>query len=448
MNILIVGGGLVGSTLAEKLARDAHDVTLIETDPAKIRELSERLDAEVIEGNGATARSLREAGIERASLVVATTAIDEVNMVVGLLAARRFRVPRVVVRLRDPDQAESFAALSEGPPGAHVVVNPEGAAVDRILSLLEVPGAVDVVSFFDDQLQVAGFRIPDRSHFTGLLVSHMGLLFADTPTLVVAIHRRDEWIIPHGDEEIRTGDLIYFAFPRKELDAILSLVRVEAEPGRRVMVAGTGRIGIELARRLEGRERVVLIGEDEARARDAASRLANTLVVRGSATDRDLLEEEEIGRVSTFVAPSDDNEMNLVAGLLAKRLGARRAFAVIDVPGLSSLIGEIAIDAVISPRLLAIGLTLQHIRGVGVHSVAALTEDRVEIVDAEAVAGSRITSGPLAEVGLPRGVIVAALRRGPELLLPTGEHRVEPGDELLLITTTEQASRLSQFLSP
>jgi trk system potassium uptake protein TrkA len=449
MTIVIVGGGLVGSTLAEKLSRDGHDVALVEASAPLIRDLSERLDAQVVHGNGSTAAVLREAGIEKASLVVATTASDEVNMVVGLLAADRFKVPRTVVRLRDPDHAESFARLCEGRDGEHVVVNPEAAAVDRILSLLEVPGALDVVSFFDDQLLVAGFRIAEKSELAGLLVSHIDLLFAGTATLVAAIHRADDWIIPHGEEEIRAHDLVYLAFPRRELEAILALIGAKESKGQHVMVAGAGRFGIELAQRLEGHtQRVVLIEEDPDRARDAAEQLGEALVVRGALTDQEVLDEEEIDRVSTFVACSDDNETNLVAGLLAKRLGARRAFALIDVPGLAELIGEIGIDAVISPRLLAIGLTLQHIRGAGVHSVAALTEDRIEIVDADAVAGARMTSGTLREVELPRGVLLAALRRGEELLLPSGDDRVEPGDEMLFITTTEQAPKLAAYLSP
>ena len=449
MTIVIVGGGLVGSTLAEKLSRDGHDVALVETDPALIRDLSERLDAQVVHGSGSSTRVLREAGIEKASLVVATTASDEVNMVVGLLAAERFHVPRTVVRLRDPDHAESFARLCERCEGEHVVVNPEAAAVERILSLLEGPGALDVVSFFDDQLLVAGFRIPETSELAGLLVSHIDLLFAGTATLVAAIHRADEWIIPHGEEEIRARDLVYLAFPRAELEPILALIGPVESRGQHVMVAGAGRFGIELVRRLEGHaRRVVLVEEDPAQARDAAEKLGETLVVCGSLTDQEVLEEEEIEHVSTFVATSDDNETNLVSALLAKRLGARRAFALLDVPGLAELIGEIGIDAVISPRLLAIGLTLQHIRGAGVHSVAALTEDRIEIVDAEAAAGSRMTSGTLREIELPRGVLLAALRRGEELLLPSGDDRVEPGDEMLFITTTEQAPKLAAYLSP
>jgi trk system potassium uptake protein TrkA len=191
----------------------------------------------------------------------------------------------------------------------------------------------------------------------------------------------------------------------------------------------------------------VLIEESSELARRAEEVLDHTLVVCGPVTDRDMLEEEDIEGVSTFVAVTPDAEVNLVSSLLAKRLGASRAFALVDNPALANLIGDIGIDAVISPRLLAVGLTLQHIRRGRVRSVAALLEDKVEVIEAEAMAGSRLTSGTLAEVDLPRGVLVAAMRRGDRLLLPRGHDRVEPGDQVLIITTTEKAARLDHYLS-
>lgn len=449
MNIVIVGGGLVGSTLAAKLAGDGHDVTLIEEQAARVRELAERVDVQVVEGNGATAPVLRRAGVERAHLLVATTDSDEANMVVGMLATANFQVPRVVVRLRDPDHAEGFRLINRDHTGENVRVNPEAAAVDRIFALLEVPAAVDVVSFMDGRLLVAGFRIRPTSDFAGLLLSHMKLLFPATPTLVVAIQRGSDWVVPHGEEEIQVGDLIYFAIAREELDAVLALVGALQEKQRHVMIAGAGRIGLELARRLEKTDtRVILIEEDREQARRAAEGLGSALVIAGQVTDQALLEEEDIERVSTFVALTPDHEVNLVSSLLAKRLGARRVFALVDNPALANLITEIGIDAVISPRLLAVGLTLQHIRRGRVRSVAALLEDKVELLEVEAVRGSRLVAGTLAEVGLPRGVLVAAVRRGDHLLVPSGADRVEAGDQVVVVTTTEKAAKLDEYLSP
>jgi len=448
MNVVIVGGGLVGSTLASKLARDGFDVTLIEQDPAKVADLSEHLDVHVLIGNGAAAPVLRRAGIENTDLLVATTNSDEVNMVVGLLGTALFEVPRVVARLRDPELAEGFGLISKDHPGEYVQVDPERAAVDRIMSLLEVPGAVDIVHFLEGRVVLAGFRMTASSDFVGLSLAHIRLMFPATAALVAAIHRGDAWIIPHGDEEIASGDLVYFAVVRDELDNVLALIDAAAERRNRVMIAGASRIGLELARRLEkGTTQVVLIEESRDLARKAEEMLERTLVICGPVTERELLEEEDIGRVSTFIAVTADHEVNLVSSLLAKRLGAQRAFALVDNPALANLIGEIGIDAVISPRSLAVGLMLQHIRRGRILSVAALLEDKVEVIEAEALPGSRLTLGTLAELGLPRGVLVAARARGDKLLMPQGGDRIEPGDEVLIITTSERAKSVDEFLS-
>jgi trk system potassium uptake protein TrkA len=448
MNIVIVGAGLVGTTLAEKLSRDGNDVSLVDENPNTVQALAERLDIQLIEGNGTTARVLRRAGIGKADLVVAATNSDEANMIVGLLASSLFHVDRIVVRLHDAGHAETFSLIGGEHPDRHICVNPEEAAVDRIAALLAVQGAVDVVSFMEGELLVAGFRIRPSSDFAGMRVSDMNLLFAATPTLAVAIHRRDDWLIPHGEEVIEVGDLVYFAIARDHLSDVLALVGVQADRRRDVMIAGAGPIGLELARRLEALDvKVVVIEEEEALARDASEELSDAMVIRGLPTDQALLEEEDIDRVSTFVAVTHDHEMNLVAGLLAKRLGAGRAVVLVDNPALVDLVAEMGIDAIISPRVLAIGLTLQSIRGGRVRSVAQLLEDRIEIVEAEAEKRSRLTTGTLSEIALPRGVLVAALRRGEKLLVPRGSDRAEPGDRVLLITTSEKAPRLADFLA-
>jgi trk system potassium uptake protein TrkA len=370
-----------------------------------------------------------------------------------MLAANVFRVPRLLARLRDPDHAEDFQRIARERGAAYRCINPDSAAVDRILALLAVPGAIDVAPFMDGEVLVAGFRIKEGSDLAGLLVKDMSLLFANAATLVVAIQRAEAWLVPHGEEVLEPGDIAYFAISRSDLSDVVALVRgepIEAPDGRRrrVIVSGATRIGLELARRLEAQDlQVVLIEQDPESAGHAAEVLERTLVVRGRATEQALLEEEEIERASAFVAVSTDFENNLVAGLMAKRLGAARAFAVVDNPDLVHLIGEISIDAIISPRLLAVSLALQHVRGGGVRTVAALLEHEIEVIEGEAAEGVKLVKRPLADVDLPRGMLVAALRREGRILVPRGRDRVEPGDRVLVIATSENAPRVAQLLT-
>jgi trk system potassium uptake protein TrkA len=448
VQIIVVGGGQVGTTLAGKLSREGHDVTVIERQSALADELSSVLDVRVIHGDGATVDTLRRAGAADANLVVASTDSDEANFISGRIAASIFKVPRVVVRLREPAHAESFEALSRSDAVDIAWVNPESAAVDKIALLLEVPGALDVANFMDGELIVAGFPIAEGSEFTDRPVLDMGLFFAGSPSLVAAIQRREGAIVPQGGEVIRVGDLVYFALARSDLSAVLDLLGAQQGPSRKVMVAGASRIGLALAERLEGADTpVTLIESDPERARAAAEGLTEALVIRGRVTSQPLLEEEQIERVSTFVAVTDDHETNLVAGLLAKRLGAQRAFALVDNPALANLIGDTPIDAIISPRLLAVGLTLQHVPGARLHAVAALQGDEVEILEAEVVKGSPVCVGPLADLNLPRGILFLALRRSGSLRVPKGGDQMEPGDRVLVAVGAGQRAKLSELLS-
>ena len=325
--VIIVGGGLVGQTLAAKLAYDGLDVAVIESDAGRARDLREELDVEVLVGNGAKMSVLREAGVEKAGLVVAATDSDETNLTAGFVATHVFQVQCVVVRVRDEGHEEGFRAATANLPGNHTCVNPDAAAVDHIARLLEVPGSLDVMQFLDGELLVAAFRIGDGSDFVGLQVSDMQLLFAATPTVVVAIHHDDSWGVPRGDDRILAGDILYFAIARDELQDVLSLVGVSVDQRARILIAGATPVGIGLARSLEGQHlHVVLVEEDEDLAAEAADQLSDTLVIQGRVTDQELLIEEEIERVATYVAVTDDHETNLVSGLVAKRLGAGRAF--------------------------------------------------------------------------------------------------------------------------
>jgi len=438
----------VGQTLAERIARDGRDVTLVERDPETVRELSETLDVRVVEGNGATSPVLREAGIERAQLIVAATESDESNVVVGLLAAHVYETPHVIVRVRDPGHEEGFDRACVGDAIDGLCVNPDTASVDRIASLLDVPGAVDVMEFLDGEVIVAGFRIAATSDFAGLRVSDMNLLFASTPTLAVAIDRAGAWIVPGGAESILAGDLVYFAIARRDLRDVLSLVgaRQERRKGR-VMVAGATPIGLALARRLGARDqRVVILEADPELARKAAAEFDHVLVIHGRSTDRTLLEDEEIEKASTFVAVTPDHETNLAAGLLARRLGCERSIVLVDNPAMASMVGDIGIDAIISPRLLTIALVLQHVRGRGVRAGAALLGDAIEIMEVEIEHPCRLTTGPLVSIGLPRGVLVAALRRADAMVFPRGDTRVQPGDHVLIVCTTDLSTKVTEYI--
>lgn len=447
MKALVVGGGLVGSTLAARLAADGHDVVVVESSRERLAQLTDVLDVQTIEGNGTTVEVLEKAGVAGCDVLIASTASDETNMVVALIGSAVFRVPRVVARLRHADHERSFHAIARQFPGDQVCVNPDQAAVEKILTLLPVPGAADVTTFLDGRLHIAGFPMTNASAFGGMLLSHLRLLFPERSVLAVAIRRLDRWFIPHGDDEIREGDLVYFAINPAEMTNVLGLLGARRAPDERVMVAGATRIGVGVAQRLEQTGMpVALIEEDLLSCQRAAGVLDATMVLHGAPTDRDLLEEEGVGRASAFIACCESHQLNVVACMLARRLGAAHTFALVDDPALSGLVGEMGIDAVISPRLLTVGLAAQFVRRGRVRAAAALLEDEVELVEVELTNQSRLTRGTLAEAGLPKGVLVAALLRDDVVIVPGGNERARAGDRALLVSTTDRARELDAIV--
>jgi trk system potassium uptake protein TrkA len=360
-----------------------------------------------------------------------------------------FKVPRVAARLRESGHEEGFRRIAREPGGERVAINPDMAAVEKILSLLPVPGAVDVVSFFDGLLLIAGFNIKPESEFAGLMLSHLRLLFPATPMLVVAIRRDGRWLVPDGDDEIRAGDLVYFAMDPLELDNVLVLLGQRRADERRVVIAGASRIGIDLAHRLETtRVPVTLIDDRRAACDEAAAALEATLVIHGSPTERRVLRDEGANRAAAFIACTDRHEENVVACLVAGRMGAAHTFALVDNSALSGLVADLGIDAIISPRLLSVSLALQFARKGKVTSVAALLEDSVEVFEVEAVAGSRLIDTRLSELGLPRGMLLVAIRRNGSIFIPTGGDVIESGDQVIVAATTESAPQLDNYLVP
>jgi trk system potassium uptake protein TrkA len=232
-----------------------------------------------------------------------------------------------------------------------------------------------------------------------------------------------------------------------ELDNVLVLLGLHRGVERRVMIAGASRIGVALARRLEqGGVPVTLLEENRSACDRAAADLGDTLVIHGSPTDRDLLREEGADRVEGFVACTDWHEENVVACLLAGRMGAAHTFALVDNAALSGLIGDLGIDAIISPRLLSVSLVLHFVRKGRIKSVAALLEDSVEVFEVEAAEGSRLVSSSLAELGLPRGMLMVAVQREDRIFIPGGDDRIEPGDQVIVAAEVEMAPRLDDVL--
>ena len=442
MRILIVGAGAVGSIVAGRLSREQHDVTLIEADEANVARAQETLDALVIPGNGASATVLREAGVENADIVIAVTDADEIN-ILACQQAHRVGVKTKVARVRNTDYYIDDAPAFDG---IDAMINPDRVAVDEIHELLLKQAATDFYEFAEGRVQVIGARVGAGSLVVDKSLAEIEKVVGTRWALVASITRNHRSIIPCGEDVIQEGDQVFLIGRAGKIESALQHVALPSSAAERVMIVGGNRIGVMLANALtqEGVQ-VKVIEADEKRAIRASTRVDRALVVRGEATDLDLLRSEGIDDMDGFVAVSDDEEMNLTASLMARHHGARKTICLINRPNYVPLAGIIGIDAAVSPRLSTADAIMRYFRRGSVLSLTTLRENEAEIMELEATERSSIVGKPLAGLDFPRNALVGAIIKPYQVVIPRGGDVIEVGDKVIVFALPAAAKSVRKL---
>jgi trk system potassium uptake protein TrkA len=349
MKIIIVGAGEVGFHIAQKLSEENQDVFLIDKDPAQIKRVTENLDVQAMLGSGTSPNMLRTAGIMDANLMVAATDSDEVNLIACLLARHMNQYVLKVARLRNPEYLEEKELFSKGLLSVDQIINPESVMVETIRNLMLVPEASDVIDFVDGQIKLIGITIkPDSPFANRKLLSFKEM---EGNVLVGAIVRGEQVFIPHGEDEILPNDLIYMVVRSNEFSQILQLLEIKNETLKRVIIVGAGETGTALATVLDQTNiSVKIIEKDNQKCTSLAEKLEKVIVIHGDGTDKDLLQEENVGDVDFMVALTGDEEVNVLISLQAKGLGAKKTITRINKLSYIPIVSAIGIDAVVSSR--------------------------------------------------------------------------------------------------
>jgi trk system potassium uptake protein TrkA len=418
MNILILGAGRVGESVAESLASEANDITVIDTDPARLAVLQDRLDLKGVAGNGIQPSVLREAGIQDADLFIACAPLDETNLVACKVAHQMFSVPTTIARIRSPEFED----------GAPLMIERNGFAVDRVIcpeesvtrtigKLIEYPEALQVLEFAEGLLSLVAVRAVAG----GPLVQHS---LAEIPQLVpgaemriVAIYRHDKPLVDiAGDTRIEPGDEVFVLAATEQLRGVLGALRRMDRPVKRVMLAGGGKVGLRLARQLQGEVKIKILETNRARCDYLATQLpSDVLILHGDSTDEELMADENVQDMDLFLALTSDDEDNIMACLLAKRMGARRVLALINRKAYADLVQGTTIDIALSPAHAVIGELLAYVRRGDVEAVHSLRRGAAEALEA-VVRGDkgscRMAGRRIEEIPLPRGAMIGAIVRG------------------------------------
>ena len=435
MKIIILGAGQVGASLAENLANEANDITIIDTDIGRLRELQDRLDIRTVNGKASHPSLLNQAGAQDADMLIAVTNSDEVNMIACQIGQTLYNIPTKLARVREHDYLQQENLFNRENLPIDVLISPEKLVTEHIKRMIQYPGALQVLDFADGKAQLVAVKAYYGGPLVGREISYLRTHMPNTDTRVAAIFRQGKAIIPQGNTVIEADDEVFFIAARKDIRSVMSELRRLDNPYKRIIIAGGGNIGARLAENLEKKYQVKIIERNINRCNDLARTLSNTIVLHGSASDRDLLLEENIEDTDVFCALTNDDEANIMASMLAKRLGARSVMTLINNPAYVDLVQGGVIDIAISPQQTTIGALLTHVRRgdvVAVHSLRRGAAEALEAVAHGDKRSSKVVGRALEDINLPPGTTIGASVRNDEVLIAHDDVIVENGDHVIL----------------
>lgn len=436
MKIVILGAGQVGSTVASALVHEDNDITIVDNNEQRLKELQDRLDIRSVLGYASHPKVMERAGIEDADLVIALTSSDEVNMVACQIAYTLYNVPTRIARVRAAAYTDKPQLFHREHSPVDVLISPELLLTQYISSLIEYPGTLQVMDFANGKAQL----VATEAEPGGLLVRQKLYTLAkhlpgQSDARMAAIYRRGKLILPEGNTIIEESDIVFFLAATRDIPTVMKELRPIDRPIRRVILAGGGNIGKNLARHLERDHHVKVIERDPARAEAIAEELSKTIVLVGDCTDANLLREEAVESTDVYCVLTNDDEANILSALQAKRMGAKKVIAIINRPSYIDLMESGTIDIAVSPQQITIGSLLAHIRRGSIVRVHSLRGGAAEAIEAVALGDrrtSKVVGRSVEELGLPAGTTIVGIVRNEDVIIAHHDTVIEERDHVLL----------------
>jgi len=436
VNIVILGAGQVGSSLARNLAIEDNDITIIDTDVVALRELREKLDVNTRIGEASHPDVLEQANVNDADMVIAVTNSDEINMMACQIAYSLFRTPTRIARVRASGYLNHPELFSPELIPVDVLISPEKLITDYIYRLISNPGTTQVLDFANGKVRLVAVKAYHEGPLVGHELKDINEHLPEVKVRVAAIFRNGKSIKPTGNTVIEANDELFVIASAQHIRAVVSELRSVDRPYKRIMIAGGGNVGKRLANALEqGRYQVKIIERSPKVAKDLAETLNKTIVLEGDAADEALLIEESIEDIDIFCALTNDDEANILSAMLAKRLGARKVMSLVNRTGYVDLVESANIDHAVSPQQITIGALLTHVRSGDIVSVHSLRKGAAEVIEVIAhgdAKNSRVVGRTRDELKLPPGATVGAIVRNDEVIMPHNDMIIEDNDHVIL----------------
>ena len=438
VNIIIVGSGKVGYTLAQHLNAEGHEITVIDSDEEKIKDLSSEMDIYCVLGNGTSYRTQKEAGIEKADLLISVANQDEVNLLSCLIAKKAGNC-QTIARVRNPEYYDEIGYIREE-LGLSMSINPEWEAANEMARLIQYPSAL-AVEKFRGGMTLLRVVIPEKSVLNGMSVAEFAVKIS-RQILVCIVKRGKEIRIPDGNFVLMAGDAISVSLPIREATPFFKKIGVPANPIKSVMVAGGGMISFYLAKILQdtGVE-VKIIEENARRCEELCELLPKATIINGDATDHDLLVEEGVEEADAFVALTGMDEENIILSLYAKSQNVDKIVAKVNEDRRARMVEEFGIDSIVSVKTATADAIMSYVRArknsqasANIETMYQLVDDKVEALEFIIKSATEYTGIPLKDLALKPNNLIVCIGRKRQIILPSGEDCIEVGDSVVVIT--------------
>jgi len=442
MKIIILGAGQVGGTLARNLVREDNDITLIDLDSKRLRDLQGRIDIRTVQGHAGHPNILREAGSEDADMIIAVTDSDETNMISCQVAYTLFQTPMKVARIRAANYLAHKPLFDHHHIPIDVCISPEELVTRYVQRLIQFPGTLQVLDFADGKVRLIAVSAQVGGVLVGKTIADFYEHFPKIACQVTAIYRQNRSLAVNQNTLIQANDEIFIIAEPQHIRDILAALGRMAEPYKRIIIGGGGHIGHRLAEILEYKYNVKIIEHNTMRARELSRMLDKTTVLEGDVTDRELLVNENIESTDVFCAVTNDDEANIMSCLLAKRLGARQVMALITQTAYVDLVQGSLIDIAISPQQSTISGILTHIRRgdiVNVYSLRRGAAEAIEIIAHGDQKTSKVVGRRVAELPLLSETVVAAIVRDDNVMIHPQDVIIEPDDHVIIFAKERKA---------
>ena len=453
MKVIICGAGEVGKTLAQHLLKEDNDITIIDQSEENLKEIKEHLDVNTYVGFGSQPTILDKAGAKNAEMLIAVTQSDEVNMIACEVANSQFNIPLKVARIRDqhyldPDYESLF---SKNQISVDLIISPETEVAEAIRRRLIAPGAFEIIPFSDKKVVLLGIKVENNYPHLNKQISKIQDDLDELKMNFLSIFRKEKIIIPDENEKIKLGDSVYIIADTNNLHKVMGFFGHEETKANSVVIVGGGNIGVSLAKRLEESKfgaNTKLIELNKERAENISAELNDTLVLNGSSLDLEILQEAKISDTETIISVTNQDEVNILTSLLAKKQGCKKAISLANDTTYRSILEPLGIDDVLSPQAITVSRILSYIRKGNIKQVYSLREGEGEVIEADAVEASSLVNKKISDLKLPTGIkIGAVLKNDSEVHISNPNLEINDGDRIILFSLSKMIKKVENLLS-